>query len=125
MYLNKEDFFKGIPEKEQNLLASEMVVFDVNAMANKIIVQYEKIKQKNTAILDAAKINNCRFDGNRGKSLIKESTKMSRLEPWLKRIRKNETKDKALIHQLNKVTHLGTSETSFKIVAGEKTKEQI
>ncbi len=67
MYLNKEDFFKGIPEREQNLLAKEMVVFDVNAMANKILLQYEKVKQKNTALLDAAKINNCKFDGSRGK----------------------------------------------------------
>lgn len=80
------------------MLAQEMTVFDVDAMANKILLQYEKIKRKNTALLDAAKVNNCKFEGNRGKSLIKESSKLVRLEPWLKSIRKNETKDKALIH---------------------------
>jgi hypothetical protein len=84
MYLNREDFIAGIPPQALKSLTEEMIVFDVDAIAEKIMSQYKRIKLINNAILNATKVNSCNMTGERGKQLLKESKRMGRLEPWLR-----------------------------------------
>ena len=47
-----------------------MIVFDVDALADKIMSQYKRIRVIKNAILDAAKVNSCNMSGERGKQLV-------------------------------------------------------
>ena len=67
MYLNRGDFIAGIPSQALKSLAEDMVVFDVNSIADKIESQYRKVKLTNNAILNATKVNSFNINGERGR----------------------------------------------------------
>ncbi len=67
MYLNRSDFIAGIPSQALKSLAEDMVVFDVNSIADKIESQYRKVKRTNNAILNATNVNAFNINGERGR----------------------------------------------------------
>ena len=67
IYLNRGDFIAGIPPQALKSLAEDMVVFDVNSIADKIESQYRKVKLTNNAILNATKVNSFNINGERGR----------------------------------------------------------
>lgn len=67
MYLNREDFLAGIPPQALRSLTEEMIIFNVDAIADKIMSQYKRVKLTNNAILNATKVNSFNVNGERGK----------------------------------------------------------
>ena len=93
IYLNKDDFEAGIFPSALKYLSDDMIVFNVDAIADKITSQYKKVKLMNNALLNATKVNSFKMNIERGMQLMKDSAKIQRLEPWLSKVRGNKTKN--------------------------------
>ena len=108
------------PAEQVEPLKLKMRILDLDYIVNKIERYQKEKKKRNTAVLDASKLNCHDFSGERSSFMQNVNKRqIDKMIPWISKARANSTKNTNLLHELNKVAVLGSKEEKFVFRKGD------
>ena len=97
-----------------------MRILDLDYIVDKISRFYKEKTKRNTAVLDASRLNCHDFSGARSQFMQNNNQRqIDKMLPWINKARQNTTQNLNLLHELRKVTLLSVSEDKFLINKGD------
>lgn len=120
IYVSGQEIKDRWPQEQVDELKKNMRPMDLDYMVNKMERFYKERTKRNTALLDASRLNAHDFSGARSHFMQNNNqTQIDKMLPWINKCRQNNTQDQNLLHELRKVKLLSKKEEKFYINKGD------